>query len=180
MSYGQVAVARPDWWEDEVAKLHRAASNPRWRMREIVATALQAMLKADWQRAYAVIGEWAKEDDPLVLRAAAAAIAEPPLLISQERGEQAVAIQQKAVEGLAKVPPDRRRAEEVQALRKGLGYTLSVATAAAPDSGFALLEKLANSEDKDLRWVARENLKKNRLQPWADRVKALEASLAMA
>jgi hypothetical protein len=39
--YGQVAVVRPDWWEDEAAKLRRAATSPRWRTREIVAMSLQ-------------------------------------------------------------------------------------------------------------------------------------------
>src|SRR5947208_547535 len=41
LSYGQVAVARPDWWGDEITKLHQAAHNPRWRTREMVAAALQ-------------------------------------------------------------------------------------------------------------------------------------------
>jgi hypothetical protein len=34
-AYGEVALARPEWRDDEVAKLRRAASDPRWRVREV-------------------------------------------------------------------------------------------------------------------------------------------------
>ena len=40
MSYGQAAVSRPDWWADELAKIHKAASDPRWRVRELGAFAM--------------------------------------------------------------------------------------------------------------------------------------------
>ena len=161
--YGQVAVARPDWWEDEVAKLMQAATSPRWRTREIVATALQHMLAADWERTCALLQSWLLMEQALVIRAAAAAIAEPPLLKSVAQGEQALAIQKAAVAWLEAVPPVQRQDEAIKILRQTLGYTLSVAVAAAPKPGFALLEKLAASEDKDVQWILRENLKKKRL-----------------
>lgn len=163
-SYGQVAVSRPDWWEDEIAKIHRAASNPRWRTREILATALQQMLVADWARTYVALQSWLTEADPLVIRAAAAAIAEPPLLKTPAQGQAALAIQVAAIEWFVALPPERRRTTEAEILRKALGYTLSVAIAAAPASGLALLENLATSSDKDIEWIVRENLKKNRLK----------------
>ena len=177
LSYGQAAVSRPDWWEDEIARLYRAASDQRWRVREIVAMALQRMLAADWERTAAVLTTWAGDGDPLVIRAAAAGVAEPPLLNSQVRGEDAVSIQKKAVEQFGAIPADSRRSESVRTLRKALGFTVSVAVAAAPDRGFKLLEQLAASDDDDLRWIVRENLKKNRLKPWADRVAAIQAML---
>jgi hypothetical protein len=49
-AYGEVAVARPAWWPDEMAKLRRAASDPRWRVREVVAMALRRILTQDWDR----------------------------------------------------------------------------------------------------------------------------------
>ncbi|HKA04721.1 MAG TPA: hypothetical protein VKD67_10335, partial [Acidimicrobiales bacterium] len=54
-AYGAVAVARPDWWSDELAKLRRAAADDRWRVREAVATAFQRMLDSDWDRAVAAL-----------------------------------------------------------------------------------------------------------------------------
>jgi hypothetical protein len=177
LAYGQAAASKPEWWDDEVAKLHTAASNPRWRTREMVAAALQRMLAADWDRTFKLLRVWVAEDDPLVIRAAAAGIAEPPLLKMQGRGEQALDMQKKAVEGLAEIPQKSRRDDSVRVLRKALGYTVSVAVAAAPDAGFRLLERLSSSSDKDVQWVVRENLKKNRLSPWADRAAAIQAMM---
>src|SRR6266567_4141029 len=166
LTYGQVAVARPDWWNDEVTKLHMAAAHPRWRVREMVAAALQRMLAADWQRTYQVLTNWLLDDDPLVIRASAAAIAEPPLLKSKARGDDALFIQARAVEWLARLPHERRREEPIGVLRKALGYTLSVAIAATPEAGLALLVQLSVSADKDIQWILRENLKKQRLKPY--------------
>ena len=58
LSYGQAAVSRPDWWDGELAKLRKGASDPRWRVHEMVAAALQRMLEADWERAFAAIANW--------------------------------------------------------------------------------------------------------------------------
>lgn len=166
MTYGQVAVMRPDWWDDEVAKLHTAASHRHWRVREIVATALQRMLAANWERTYQVIVDWLSDDDPLVLRACAAAVAEPPLLKDKTRGDDALFIQAQAINWLTRLPPERRREEAVVVLRKALGYTLSVAIAATPKAGCAWLDQLRVSADKDVQWIVRENLKKKRLKPY--------------
>ncbi len=49
-------------------------------------------------------------------------------------------------------------------LRKGLGYCWSVAVAALPEPGKARMERWLASDDPDVRWIMRENLKKARLQ----------------
>jgi hypothetical protein len=167
LSYGKVAVARPDWWPDEIGKVYRAATNSRWRVREIVAAALQNMLAADWPRTYAALQSWLEDREPLVIRAVVAAIAEPPLLNTRERGAQAVALQTTALDWLAALPATRRPEENVRVLRQALGYTVSVAVAAAPEPGLALLQKLHASTDLDLQWILKENLKKQRLQKLA-------------
>jgi hypothetical protein len=174
-AYGQVAVVRPDWWADEIAKLYRAAGDPRWRVREIVAAALQTMLGADWTRTYAALRTWVAGENPLPVRAAAAAVAEPPLLADRARGEAALAIQVAAVEWLVDRPPAERQDEGVRILRQALGYTLSVAVAAAPEAGFPVLARLAASMDPDLQWIVRENLKKTRLHRWPDQIAAIHA-----
>jgi hypothetical protein len=163
-AYGQVAVVRPDWWEDEAAKLRRAATSPRWRTREIVAMSLQKILAADWDRAINTLDEWLDSDDPLVVRAVVGAVAEPPLLKDPRRAADALAFQIKAVDWLRKLPPVRRKQAEVRTLRQALGFTVSVAVAAAPAKGWPWLTSLVTSTDPDLNWIARENLKKNRLK----------------
>jgi hypothetical protein len=177
LAYGQAGASRPDWWDGEIAKIHKAAADSRWRVREMVAAALQRMLAADWGRMYSALVEWVAEDNPLVIRAAAAGVAEPPLLNDATRAENALDIQQRAVEKLAHFPLGSRRDENVRTLRQALGYTVSVIVAATLDAGFRLLERLAASDDGDVRWVVRENLKKNRLKPWSDRVEAIRAKV---
>lgn len=166
-SYGQVAVVRPDWWDDEITKLRRAASNPRWRTREMVALALQKMLAADWPLTFAALEGWLSAEAPLVIRAVVAAVAEPPLLKNPAHAQAALRLQIKAVDWYEKRPVARRKDEEMRTLRQALGYTLSVAIAAAPAEGWTWLQSLAGSVDPDIAWIARENLKKNRLKKLA-------------
>lgn len=180
LSYGQAGVVRPEWWEDETAKLRKAASSPRWRTREIVAAALQRLLKADWPRAINTLTGWLADDDPLVLRAAAAGVAEPPLLTNESRGTDALLIQIRVTGRLLNLPESRRREESVRVLRQALGYTLSVAVAASPLAGFELLEKFAISPDRYVRQLVQDNLKKSRLQSWPDRIAVVQRILGDA
>jgi hypothetical protein len=52
-----------------------------------------------------------------------------------------------------------------------------VVIAAAPERGKASFERWASSSDPDIRWIVKENLKKNRLVQldgaWVDAVKAV-------
>ena len=167
-SYGRVGAARPDWWDDEIAKLRRAAADDRWRVREVVAQALQTLLAADWDRTVAELRTWAGDDDPLVVRAAAAGVAEPPLLRSgpADRATDAAEVQRRAVESLQRIPAAERRTESVRVLRTALGFTVSVVAAATGDLG--LHDEMAASDDADLRWAAAQNAKKARLRSLLD------------
>jgi hypothetical protein len=177
-AYGQIAVVCDSWWDEAITRLRRAASDERWRLREMVAMALQRMLAADWQRAVAALRVWlADEPDPLVMRAVVAALAEPPLLTDPAHAEEALLLHMAVLERFGRASRDQRREEAFRALRQGLGYTLSVVVAAVPEAGFAYLESLAILADADIRWIVRENLKKNRLKSWAERAAAVQARL---
>jgi hypothetical protein len=175
LGFGAAGAARPEWWDHEMAKIRRAAPDPRWRVREAVAMALQRLLAADWPRAVGVLRDWAVDGDPLVVRAAVAGVAEPALLGPPAHAADALAIQEQAVASLAAQPAAERRSERVRVLRQGLAYTVSVAVAATGD--FGLLEAMASSGDPDLVWAAKQNLKKSRLRPWPDEVARLRALL---
>ncbi len=166
LSYGYVAVARPEWWQDEVSKLYRAAADPRWRVREMVATALQQMLKADGQRSLQTLDGWLKASDPLVIRAVVAAIAEPPLLKTAALGEAALRLQQQGLAFYLTTALPARKATGFKVLRLTLGYSLSVVVAAAPAPGLTWLRELAGTSDPDLQWILSENWKKNRLKKY--------------
>jgi hypothetical protein len=73
-----------------------------------------------------------------------------------------------ATAGVTGTDANARRSDELKALRKGLGYCWSVAVAAAPEVGRpafeALVDRAVEGGDRDLRWIARENLRKRRLE----------------
>ncbi len=169
--YGAAAAARPEWWADEIGKLRAAASDPRWRVRELVAAATQRVLAANWDRTITAVQDWAAGPDPLLTRAAAAAVAEPALLTEPRRTNRATRVQQAAVATYSAIPPADRRGDAARALRQALGFTVSVVTAASGD--FALLAQLAGAADPDLRWIARENLRKARLRRWPEQLAVL-------
>jgi hypothetical protein len=162
-AYGEVGAVRPEWWRDETAKLRRGASDTRWRVREVVAQALQRLIEADGPRTFAVLQEWAGDDDPFVVRAATAGVAEPRLLREPNAARAALDIQRRAVDRYRAYATHERRRDDVRALRQALGFAISVAVAATRDVG--LLDELAASDDKDLQWIARQNEKKARLKP---------------
>jgi hypothetical protein len=175
-AYGEVGAVRPDWWGDEVAKLRRAAADDRWRVREVVAAALQRLLDADWDRTVSELVRWTADGDPLVVRAAAAAVAEPPLLAGRpSRTAAAEGVQRRAVEALRRCPGEARRTPRVRVLRQALGFTVGVVVAATGD--FALLRDMAASGDPDLQWAVRENLKKGRLRRWPAELDAVRTLL---
>ena len=57
-----------------------------------------------------------------------------------------------------------RRSDDFKTLRQGLAYCWSVAVAALPAEGKPAMEKWLQSSDRDVIWLMKENLKKNRLQ----------------
>ena len=145
------------------ARLRTHASDQRWRVREAVAMALQRLGDADPGRLKSLVLEWTSDADPLVLRAAAAAICEPRLLATPSMAAAAIEVCRRATESLAALPPDSRHHDDVRTLRKGLGYCWSVAVAADPGPGLPVFAALEASPDADVAWIVRENRKKKRL-----------------
>ena len=139
-------------------RLH--ASDPRWRIREAVALAMQRLGEADMGALIVELESWS-QGNPLEQRAAAAAICEPALLRQPEHAQAALRILDCITASIEAM--DDRRSGAFLALRKGLGYCWSVAAAALPKAGKPAMEKWMQSGDRDILWIMRENLKKNRL-----------------
>ena len=140
--------------------LRRCASDPRWRMREGVAMALQRWGEKDMDALLSAMEEWS-QGNPLEQRAAAAALCEPRLLGQDKHARQVLHVLDAITASLLQARD--RRSDEFRALRKGLGYCWSVAVAALPEQGKRTMEKWLPSTDPDVRWIMKENLKKNRL-----------------
>jgi hypothetical protein len=146
--------------DDVLPVLRRSASDPRWRMREAVAMALQRLGDADMEQLITEMQAWAG-GTYLEQRAAAAALCEPRLLGQPERARAVLGVLDAITVSIEQA--SERRVEDFMALRKGMGYCWSVAVAALPSEGKPLMEKWLASSDKDIRWIMKENLKKARL-----------------
>ncbi len=143
-----------------VPVIHKFAFDPRWRLREAVAMALQRWGDVDIPALASEMEKWSNSS-PLEQRAAAAALCEPKLLKNPEISKMVLSILDTITLSILK--NENRKATEFIALKKGLAYCWSVAVAACPECGKPLMEKWMVVEDKDIRWIMRENLKKNRL-----------------
>jgi len=146
--------------EQAVTVLRRAASDPRWRVREAAAMGLQRLGKADMGKMLRVVEPWAR-GTPLEQRAAAAAGCEPGLLRDPKHARRVLHMLDRITLSLARAQD--RRTVEFRVLRQGLGYCWSVAVAALPEAGKLMLGKWSESRDADVIWVVRENLGKARL-----------------
>jgi hypothetical protein len=136
------------------------ASDPRWRIREAVAMALQLLGDVNMDLLIAEMEDWA-HGFPLEQRAAAAGLCEPRLLGQPKHARAVLQLLDEITASIERV--DNRHSEGFIALRKGLGYCWSVAAVALPVEGKVLMEKWLDTADKDVQWIMKENLKKARL-----------------
>lgn len=157
------------------SRLREAAGDPRWRVRESVAIALQRWGDADANAMMATVAPWA-EGSPFEARAAVAAVCEPRLLRGIDAVRAATAILDRATATLVGIP--RPRGEPGRVLGAALGYGWSVAIAANPRAVVPAFERWAASDDPDVRRLVRENLSKARLERAAPEVVARLRSAA--
>ena len=156
---GRVALMEPD---TVMSWLHELAEDPRWRVREGVAMALQRIGKEDMPRLIADMKVWSR-DGALVQRAVVAGLCEPALLIGNAETVEVLAILDHITRSLA-ATSDRKH-DGFRVLRQALGYGWSVAAAAAPQNARPYLEKWLRSRDSDVAWVMQSNLRKSRMEP---------------
>jgi hypothetical protein len=151
-------------------ELRNHANDGRWRVREGVALGLQRLGARDMPMLVTTMREWS-HGSLLERRAAVAALCEPPLLRDVAAASGVLAVLDEITIGL--LEERDRRAEDFKVLRQALAYGWSVAVAASPADGKPLLEKWLQSPDKDVAWLARENLRKDRLKrmdaAWVER-----------
>ncbi len=145
---------------DLLGTLREFASDPRWRIREGVAMALQRLGEVNMERLVVAMRAWS-EGSALEQRAAAAALCEPRLLEQSQHARAVLLILDQITASVERM--DNRKSSDFLTLRQGLGYCWSVAVAALPSEGRVLMEKWMANPDKDIRWIMKENLKKKRL-----------------
>ena len=141
-------------------QLREYASDPRWRIREAVATGLQLAGDQDMELLLREMQNWAT-GNWYEKRAAAAALAEPRLLKQPKHAKQVLQILDQITTSMEKTGDIKDDSSKV--LRQGMAYCWSVAVVALPEAGKPLMERWLESQDSDIRWMIKENLKKNRL-----------------
>ena len=151
-----IAEGQSDLW----STLRTYASDPRWRIREGVAMALQRVGQADMDALLEKLETWVK-GNWLEMRAAAAGLAEPSLLGEEKHTLRTLDILDQIT---STVESAQERNEDFKTLCKGLGYCWSVVVAALPAQGKQFMERWLTSTDKDVRRIMKENLKKKRLE----------------
>lgn len=145
---------------DLLDTLREFARDPRWRIREAVAMALQRLGEVDMPRLLEEMSRWSK-GSPLEQRAAAAGLCEPRLLKEAAHAREVLDMLDDITDSIPRA--GERRSEAFIALRKGLAYCWSVAVVALPEEGKAHMEKWFHSMDKDVHWIMKQNLGKARL-----------------
>lgn len=125
--------------------------------------ALQRIGDAEPRKLAEIAQEWASSANRFEQRAAAAGVAEPRLIKSDAQ-QAHVALQVMDTITRSMVGASDGQSDGFVALRKAVGYAWSVAIVAAPEEGKRLFGQWASSDDKQIRWVVAENLKKDRLK----------------
>lgn len=145
---------------EHLPSLRKYASDARWRIREAVALGLQRYGEADMGGLVELMESWGG-GNPFERRAVVAALCEPGLLEESKWARRIFDLLDRITSSI--MQETDRKAESFKALRKGLGYGWSVAVAAQPEPGKGRMEKWIGVEDKNVRWIMKQNLKKKRL-----------------
>jgi HEAT repeat protein len=145
-------------------QLRPFANDPRWRLREGVAMALQRLGKQDMLRLLEAMQTWST-GNWLEKRAAAAALAEPVLLHNEKEALEALQILDQITASMVNFGENSGDAknEKFKILQQGMSYCWSVVVAAAPGQGKRLMEKWLACPDRAIQRIMQENFKKNRL-----------------
>jgi hypothetical protein len=153
--------ASSTFFQKAMSRLKELASDLRWRTREGVAMAIQNIIEKQSQKTLREIEGWIENNNWLVMRAVAAGVAEPPLLEDKQTAKSAFELHKKIFAEI--VAAQERKSDEFKTLKQGLGYSLSVVVCAIPREGFEYMRQLTDTQNADILWIVKENLKKNRL-----------------
>jgi hypothetical protein len=158
--------------------LKELANDSRWRTREAVAMGIQKLVEKQSQKTLKVLESWIDKNEWLAMRAVAAGVAEPALLRDEPTAKGALALHRRIFAHI--LATKERKSDEFKTLRQALGYSLSVVVCAIPKEGFEYIQQLIDSQDTDILWVIKENLKKNRLiKNFPDELDAIKKSHVM-
>ena len=152
--------------------LRQYASHDSWRLREAVAISIQEIALGRMDRIVGGLQDWA-EGNPLEKRAVVAALCEPKLLKMHESNLMIIDLLKRMTDPFNNAD---KLDDQQKVLRQALAYGWSVLIAAQPTEGKRAFESYLSSNNKHIRWILQENLKKNRLikmdKDWVEKMKS--------
>jgi hypothetical protein len=173
VAIGAIGSVQSTFYRKAFAFLKEQADDPRWRTREAVAMGIQKLVAKQSRNTLKGLESWIENSEWLAMRAVAAGVAEPALLRDEQTARKALELHKKIFAQILAVR--ERKSDEFKTLRQALGYSLSVVICAIPQEGFEYMQQLVDSQDADILWVTKENLKKNRLiKNFPDEVAAIK------
>jgi hypothetical protein len=154
--------------ESVISFIRKYASHSSWRIRESVAMAIQEVSVSGLEKTIENLKPMI-DGNQFDQRAVVAGLCEPKLLKNEKLNNKILKIMVKLTKVL---DHDNRLDDSEESLRKALGYGWSVVIAASPENGKRNFETLFDLQGKHIRWIMKENLKKNRLvrmdKSWVD------------
>ncbi len=173
---GSIGAISEVHFKESVHHLKKLANDSRWRIREAVAKGIHKLIETKSNKMLEELQTWILEDQWLLMRAVVTGIAEPRLLKDGQTVRQALRFHKEVLNQVSNCKD--RKSDEFKVLRKGLAYSLSVIVQAIPEDGFEYLEELTEYQDKDILWILKQNLNKNRLiKNYPSKVKELNKLL---
>jgi hypothetical protein len=154
------AIVNKEKLKETISFLRKFASHGSWRIREAVAMGIQEMTGDRLAEIIQELSGWLSGNE-FEKRAVVAALCEPKLLKEKARVSEVISILSDIT--LNSFPADGKLNDGQISLRKALGYGWSVAVVAFPDEGKRFFENMAGNSNRHIRWIIKENLKKNRL-----------------
>jgi hypothetical protein len=143
--------------------LRKLANDSRWRIREAVAMALWKIVQSNPNNMLNQFYSWVESKNWLEIRALAAGLAEQEVLKDKIFAQKVLLFYKEIFDIISEANHEERMSESFKIMRKGLGYCLSVVVKIVPENGFSFMEELASIDNSDIKWILKENLKKNRL-----------------
>ncbi|MOA06141.1 hypothetical protein D3C78_1257660 [compost metagenome] len=145
-----------------INEIVNSMSDPRWRIREGSAMALQRIGEKEFSTIKELMEQMFDSSNLLERRAFVAALAHPPILEDSEAVSFALDLSERIIDDIV-ADPSLGRSEEYRVLSKGLEYAISVFVERMPLEGFALLNKYAMSGDKRIQKIVKSNIGKARI-----------------
>ncbi|MFX0015339.1 MAG: hypothetical protein ACFFBQ_10435 [Promethearchaeota archaeon] len=158
---GSIGVISKSHYKEVFYRLKELANDSRWRIREAVAKGIHRLIEENYEEATKELATWILKNQYLLMRAVVTGVAEPNLLKNDQMKKQALTLHKEVFNEI--MNRNDEKTDEFNVLKKGLAYSLSVVVQAIPEEGFRYMEELTTSQDKDIKWILKQNLKKNRL-----------------